>query len=61
RFQLLLDADAPHGFGRDWQPPADRAQTNLAYAVQWFALAALAAALAAGFAIRTWRRPRPAP
>ena len=41
-FQLLLDADAPEGFVREWTPHSDLADRNIAYAVQWFGLAALA-------------------
>jgi len=41
-FQLLLDADAPDGFVREWTPHSDLADRNIAYAVQWFGLAALA-------------------
>jgi surfeit locus 1 family protein len=59
-FQLLLDAEAPSGYARDWTPPADRDERNIAYAVQWFALAALALTLAVGVAWRA-RRRRPEP
>jgi len=54
-FQLLLDADAALGFVRDWSPPADRADRNIAYAVQWFGLALLAFVLALGVAIKARR------
>lgn len=45
--QLLLEADDPAGYRRDWQPasssfPPERHQ---AYAIQWWGLAALAAVL----------------
>jgi cytochrome oxidase assembly protein ShyY1 len=45
--QLLLEADQPGGYLRNWQPasasfPPERHQ---AYAVQWWSLAALAAGL----------------
>jgi surfeit locus 1 family protein len=58
RFQLLLDPAAPEGYVRDWAPPADRADRNLAYAVQWFGLAALAFVIAVGAALRGLRRAR---
>jgi surfeit locus 1 family protein len=58
RFQLLLDPAAPEGYLRDWAPPADRADRNLAYAVQWFGLAALAFVIAVGAALRGLRRAR---
>ena len=51
-FQLLLDAESPEGFVRDWAPPADRADRNIAYAVQWFGLALLALVLTIGVAIK---------
>jgi surfeit locus 1 family protein len=37
---LLLDADQPDGYLRDWRPPGMPPDRHLAYAVQWFALAA---------------------
>lgn len=37
--QLLLDADAPEGFVRDWQPPGLPPERHLGYAVQWWGLA----------------------
>ena len=36
---LLLDADQPDGFGRDWQPPGMPPERHVGYAVQWFGLA----------------------
>ena len=47
-YQILLDSAEPAGFERNWPPPQGRAERNLAYAVQWFALACLAAVLAVG-------------
>lgn len=40
---LLLDADQPDGFGRDWQPPGMAPDKHIGYAVQWFGLAAAVA------------------
>jgi surfeit locus 1 family protein len=37
---LLLDADQADGFLRDWQPPGMPPDRHVAYAVQWFGLAA---------------------
>ena len=37
---LLLDADQPDGFVREWQPATFPPQRHLGYAVTWFALAA---------------------
>ncbi len=51
-FQLLLDPAAPEGFLREWVPEADRADRNVAYAVQWFGLALLALVLAIGVAFK---------
>ena len=39
-FTLRLDARAPEGYRRDWRPVPFPAQRHIAYAVQWFALAA---------------------
>jgi surfeit locus 1 family protein len=45
--QLLLDADQPSGFQRDWQPAnaGFSPERHLAYAVQWWGLGALATTL----------------
>ena len=45
--QLLLDADQPGGYRRDWQPAnaAFGPERHMSYAVQWWSLAALAATL----------------
>jgi surfeit locus 1 family protein len=56
-FEILLDPAAEHGFARDWQPPPDRSDRNIAYAVQWFGLSLLAFVLAAGIVVRRFRRP----
>lgn len=37
---VLLDADAADGYLRDWRPPGMGPDRHLAYAVQWFGLAA---------------------
>lgn len=42
---LLLDARAPNGYVRAWQPPGLPAIRHWSYAVQWWAFAVLAAAL----------------
>jgi surfeit locus 1 family protein len=55
-FQLLLEQSADSGYLRDWAAPRDLDDRNLAYAVQWFALAALALVLAVGVAIRSRHR-----
>jgi surfeit locus 1 family protein len=52
RFQLLLDPAAPEGFVREWAPPADRADRNVAYAVQWFGLGVLALVIAVGMVLK---------
>jgi surfeit locus 1 family protein len=36
---VLLDADQPDGFGRDWRPPGMPPERHVGYAVQWFGLA----------------------
>jgi surfeit locus 1 family protein len=42
---LMLDARAPHGYVREWQPPGLPAMRHWSYAVQWWAFAVLAIAL----------------
>jgi surfeit locus 1 family protein len=37
---VLLDADQPEGYLRDWRPPGMAPDRHVAYAVQWFGLAA---------------------
>jgi len=39
---ILLDPAAPDGYTRDWRPAGLGPERHLAYAVQWFALAATA-------------------
>jgi surfeit locus 1 family protein len=60
RFELLLDPEAPDGFSREWAPDTVSADRNIAYAVQWFGLGALAIILAIGAGLRG-RRPVPVP
>ena len=55
-FQLLLDPQERNGFVREWGPEPNRANRNIAYAVQWFGLALLALALAIGVALAGRRR-----
>jgi len=57
-YQILLDTAEPAGFRRDWPAPGGRAERNLAYAVQWFALASLALVLAIGAIYRARCRSR---
>ena len=42
---VLLDASAPNGYVREWQPPGLTADRHWSYGVQWYAFAVLAAAL----------------
>ena len=53
---VLLDADAPDGFVREWAP-ADgmTAQRHVGYAVQWFALAAALVVIALVLLLRNRR------
>jgi surfeit locus 1 family protein len=37
---VLLDADQPDGYLRDWRPPGMAPDRHVGYAVQWFGLAA---------------------
>ncbi len=43
--QVLLDADQPDGYVRDWKPGGFGPMQNLSYAFQWWAFAALALVL----------------
>jgi surfeit locus 1 family protein len=43
--QVLLDPAVPDGYVRDWVVPGTPADRHLGYAVQWFAFAAVAAAI----------------
>jgi surfeit locus 1 family protein len=54
---LLLDADQPDGYLRDWKPPGRSPDTNWSYAFQWWSFAALLLVLY--FALNT-RRTVPA-
>ena len=42
---LLLDANVPDGYVREWQPPGLTADRHWSYGVQWYAFAVLAVAL----------------
>jgi surfeit locus 1 family protein len=42
---LLLNADEPLGYLRDWQPPGFGPERHLSYAIQWWGFAALAVGL----------------
>jgi surfeit locus 1 family protein len=43
--QVLLDPGVPDGYVRNWSVPGTTPDRHLGYAVQWFALAALAGAI----------------
>jgi surfeit locus 1 family protein len=51
--QLLLNADEPLGYVRDWHPTGLGPERHIAYAVQWWGFAALAAGL---YARLNWQR-----
>ena len=55
-YQLLLDAEAPDGYVRQWRAPGVAPERHLAYAGQWWALAAGAFVAASVMAFRTARR-----
>jgi surfeit locus 1 family protein len=57
--ELLLDAHAPFGYLRDWQPPGMSPAQHLSYAFQWWAFAALALVLYG--ALNRRRRPPATP
>ena len=51
---VLLDADQPDGYLRQWQPPGFPPLRHTAYAVQWFGLAL---ALGIIYLVTNVRRP----
>jgi surfeit locus 1 family protein len=53
---ILLDAAEPDGYLRDWQPPGFPPMRHVAYAVQWFGMAA---ALAVLYVVTNLRRVPP--
>ncbi|HQZ03348.1 MAG TPA: SURF1 family protein [Thauera sp.] len=53
---ILQTSDSADGLVRDWPLPAAGVDRHRAYAFQWYALAALAAALTAGHAWRLFSR-----
>jgi surfeit locus 1 family protein len=55
-YELLLDAEAPDGYVREWQAPGPAPERHLAYAGQWLALALGAVAAAIVMTYRTVRR-----
>lgn len=57
-FQVLLDPSRGDGFERTWTPDTSRADTNTAYAGQWFIMAVGACALAGWAAWRAYRAAR---
>ena len=52
--QVLLDSGVPDGYVRDWVVPGTAADRHLGYAVQWFAFAAVAAAI---WLVLSFRKP----
>jgi len=42
---ILLDAEAPDGYAREWRVPGTTPDRHLGYAIQWFAFAATAVAI----------------
>jgi len=49
---ILLDPGAPDGYDRDWRLAGTTPERHLGYAVQWFALAATAAAIWLALSLR---------
>ncbi len=56
-YQLLLDPAEPDGYVRDWQAPGLGPERHLAYAGQWWLLAAGAGLAAVTMTFRAARRP----
>jgi surfeit locus 1 family protein len=57
-YQLLLDAEEPEGYVRDWVAPGLSPERHLVYAGQWLLLAGGAVAAAVAIAIRAALRAR---
>jgi surfeit locus 1 family protein len=57
-YQILLDATEPDGFVRTWEPSGIRADRNLAYAGQWFALSLATLVAGLGLLLRSELRKR---
>lgn len=60
-YVLRLEADQPGVQSRHWQPPSISTRTHIAYAVQWFSIAAvvlIASFLYSSNFISLWRRRR---
>jgi surfeit locus 1 family protein len=49
---VQLDADAPHGFAREWPRPDERAEVHRSYALQWFGFALSSIAIWLWFVLR---------
>lgn len=49
---LLLDADQPDGYLRDWQPPGMSPQTHWSYAIQWWSFGVVLLGLYVGLNLR---------
>jgi surfeit locus 1 family protein len=56
---LLLDAQAPLGYVRDWQPPGMSPLRHFSYAIQWWSFAALTIIVWAVMILRRRRRLPP--
>ena len=50
---MLLDADAPAGFVRNWMPPGSDEARHLGYAFQWFAMALAVMVIAVVITLRS--------
>ena len=55
---LWLDAQAPQGYVRDWQPPGMSPLRHFSYAIQWWSFAALSLLVWALMALRGRRGAR---
>lgn len=57
-YQLLLAADQPDGFIREWQPRSITPERHQGYALQWFSLAAALVAITAIVTVRSVLRAK---
>ena len=54
-YQLLLDAELPDGFVREWQPRVLSPERHIGYAIQWFSFAGVLAVMAIVLSVRSRR------
>ncbi len=56
RYQVWLDAEAPDGFVREWEPAIMAPEQHIGYAIQWFGLACVLVVMAVFLSVSAARR-----